>query len=261
LRAIGLAKIEMDAFGGRLVARGGHVEPLERIGLFPGARFVKILGGVGELRGELRDEVGSDFVAAGANRGTDRCKEMRGLAAVFITHAADRFFGDASESSLPTRMNRGDGAFFRVDEKNRNAVSGLDGEEQAGCVGGRSVTFARAGWHGSEGIEQGRVDLLEWREGQIVRTKSSLKLLAVGVYVFRRIPFHETKIEQSFTVERAEATDTRAEAVNEPGQFGERSKLEDLQATRSAKGPRRRDFAGFRCARERVTRAAFWLRR
>ena len=53
------------------MARGHHVEPLEWIGFFAGARLVEEIGGVRELRGELGDEFGADFVAARADARAD----------------------------------------------------------------------------------------------------------------------------------------------------------------------------------------------
>ena len=76
LRAIGLAEIEVDMFGGRLVAGRLHVEPLERIGFFAGAGFIEIVRGIGKLRGEFGDEVGGNFVAAGADGRTDCGEEI-----------------------------------------------------------------------------------------------------------------------------------------------------------------------------------------
>jgi len=71
LGAIGFGEIEADVFGWRLVAGGHHVEPLERIGFFAGARLVEEIGGVGKLGCELNDEFGADFVAAGADGRAD----------------------------------------------------------------------------------------------------------------------------------------------------------------------------------------------
>src|SRR5262249_35030280 len=41
LGTIGLAKIQHDALGRRLMARRGHVEPLQGVGLVAGAQFVE----------------------------------------------------------------------------------------------------------------------------------------------------------------------------------------------------------------------------
>ena len=71
LEAIGFAEVEEDVFRRRLVAGRGHVEPLKRIRLVAGAKLVEIGRGVGELREELRGDLGADFVAARADAGAD----------------------------------------------------------------------------------------------------------------------------------------------------------------------------------------------
>jgi hypothetical protein len=145
LRAVGFAEIEADIFRRRLMARRLHVEPLERIGFFAGARFVEIAGGIRKLCGEFGDEIGRDFVAAGANGGADRREEIGGLAAKFELHAADGFLGDADEGAAPTSVNGGDRAFFRIDKEYRHAIGGLDAEQETGAVCGGSIAFAGAG--------------------------------------------------------------------------------------------------------------------
>ena len=142
LRVVGFAQIEMDVFGGWLVAGGLHVEPLEWIGFFTGAGFIEVVGGIGELHCEFGDEVGGDFVATRTDGRADGSEEIFGIAAVFESHAANRFLGDTAESAPPAGMNGGDRAFFRIDEENGHAIGGLDGKEQAGLICSGSVTFA-----------------------------------------------------------------------------------------------------------------------
>jgi len=217
LGAIGFAKVEMDVFRGRLVAGRLHVEPLERIGLFAGAGLVEVVCGIGELRGEFGDEVGGDFVAAGADRGADGSQKIGGLAAEFELHAADGFLGDTRESAAPAGVDGGNGSFFRIDEKNRHAIGGLDGEEQAGSVCGRSVAFASIGWGFRENANHVRVNLLQRNEVEIVGTERGLKATAVFEHVFAGVPFHEAEIEHFFGFERADAAGASAKAVDEPG--------------------------------------------
>jgi len=76
LRAVGFAKVEANVFGRRLVAGRHHVEPLQRIGFFARADFVKIFLGIGELRSESRNEFGADFVTAAADCGTESRKNV-----------------------------------------------------------------------------------------------------------------------------------------------------------------------------------------
>ena len=69
--AIGFGETEVDVFRWRLMSGWHHVEPLEGVGLFARARLVEIVICVCELRFELDDQLGADFVAAGADAGTD----------------------------------------------------------------------------------------------------------------------------------------------------------------------------------------------
>ena len=150
----------MNVFGGRLVAGRLHVEPLEWIGLFAGAGLVEIVRGIGELGGEFSDEVGGDFVAARADGRTDGNEEMFGIAAIFELHAANCLLGDAGESAAPAGVNGSDRAFFWIDEENRHAIGGLDGEEQAGLICNGGVTSANIRRCARDNAENVRVDLL-----------------------------------------------------------------------------------------------------
>ena len=71
LRAVGLAEIEANVSGGRLVARRGHIEPLERVGFFSGASLVEPVVSIVKLGAELSDELGPDFVAAATDGRTE----------------------------------------------------------------------------------------------------------------------------------------------------------------------------------------------
>ncbi len=191
LRAVGFGKIEVDIERRGLVARGRHAEPLQRIRLIARSRLIEIAGGIGELRGEFGDEFRADFVTAGADGGAESGEEIGGLAAKFEAQAADGFFGDAGERALPTRMNRGDGAFFGINEKDRNAIGGLHGEEQAGAIGGGGVALACVTGRRGEEVDHVGVDLLERREREIFSAERGLQEAAVLGDIFARVPFHE----------------------------------------------------------------------
>ena len=137
-----------------------HVEPLERIGLFAGARFVEIFDGIGKLGGELGHEVGGDFVGAWSDGRADCGQEISGLAAEFKLHPADGFLSDAGEGAAPTGVNGGDRALFRIDKEYRHAIGGLDGKEQAGAVGDGGVAFGGTGGWLRENANHVRMDLL-----------------------------------------------------------------------------------------------------
>ena len=58
----------------------------------------------------------------------------------------DGFFEDAGERAAPAGVNGGNGAVFGINEENRDAIGGLDGEEKAGSSCKRGVAFAEFFW-------------------------------------------------------------------------------------------------------------------
>lgn len=129
LGAIGFLQIEEDILGGRLVAGGHHVEPLERVGLVSGAEVVKPIGSVWELGLELKGHFRADLIAAAADGRADGGQQVRGLRGEVHLHLADGFYHDAPEYAAPASMNGGHGAAFWIDEKNGDAVGGLNAQE------------------------------------------------------------------------------------------------------------------------------------
>ncbi len=167
LRAIGFAEVEEDVFGRGLVAWGHHVEPLDGIGLVAGAEFVEPFGGFGKLREKLGGDFGADFVATAADGGADGSEEVGGLGFELHLHLADSFDEDAGEGATPAGMDGGDGALFRVDEEDRDAVRGLDAEEEARTVGGGSIALANFGGGSIEEMNDVGVDLLQGDEFEV----------------------------------------------------------------------------------------------
>jgi hypothetical protein len=147
LRAGRGAKIEADILGRGLMARWGHVEPLKGVGLVAGANFVEPFGGVRELRVESLRDFCANLVATAADGGANRGDEVFRAGAELHAHAADGFLGDALEGAAPAGVSSGDGVATVVGQKNRDAISGLDREEEARLIGERSIPAA--GLHGS----------------------------------------------------------------------------------------------------------------
>jgi len=239
LRAVGFGKIEVDIARRGLMTRWRHTEPLQRVGLIAGARFIEILGGVRELRGEFGDEFRSHFVAARADGGAERGKEIGRPAAEFEAHPAYGLFGDAGERALPTRMDGGDSAFLGIHEKDRNAIGRLHGEKQAWAIRYGGVAFARAGGGGGEKMNHVGMDLFELGEGEILGAECGLQEAAVFGDIFARVPFHETEIQNLPATELADAAGSRAESVDEPGKFAQGRELQDLHAAGTAQNPER----------------------
>ncbi len=219
LGAIGFAKVEQNVFGRGLVAGGHHVHPLDGIRLIAGAEFVEPFGGFGKLRLKLGGNFSADFVAAAADGRADGGKEAGGLAAELHLHLADGFDNDALEGAAPTGMDGSDGARFRVDEEDRDAISGLYSEKQTGTVRGRSIAATGFGGRGVEDMDYVGVDLFQRDELEIGCAEGGLEPVAVFDDVFFGVPFGETEVKHLFTVEGADAAGFGAEAVDEPGEF------------------------------------------
>jgi hypothetical protein len=152
LGAVDLPKIEEDILGGRLVARRHPAEPLERVGLIAGAKFVEPFGSVGKLGEEGGGDLGANFVATAADSGAQGGEQIRGSGAKLHVHAADGFHGDALQSATPSSVNGGHGALLGIDEKNRDAIGGLDAEKKARLVGDGGVAAAEFGRGGLENV-------------------------------------------------------------------------------------------------------------
>ena len=228
LGAIGFAEIEVHVFGRGLVAGRPHVEPLEGIGFFTRAGLVEVVGGIGELGGEVGDKVGGDFIAARTDGRTDGSEKLGWDAAKFELHAANGFLGNTGESAAPAGVNAGDSTILGIDDDNGNAIGGLDGEEKTGPIGGGGIAFAGIRWSLKKSVDHVRVKLFEGNETEIGGTEGGLKFAAILENVFARIPFHETEVEDFFINEGTDAAETGAEPVHEPRQSSKRREFEDL---------------------------------
>jgi len=237
LRAIGFAEIEEDVLGRRLVAGGHHVQPLDGIGLVTGAEFVEPLGGFGELGKKLSGNFGADFVAAATDGGADGGKQIARPGLELHLQLADGFDDDALERAAPAGMNGGDGALFGIDEENRNAVSGLDAQEQTAAVGNGSIALTRLGRCDVEKVDDVGMDLFQRNELEIGCAEGGLEAAAIFEDVLFGIPVREAEIESLFAVLIAEPARFGAEAVDEPGESCKGGDLEDLHAARVTLGP------------------------
>jgi hypothetical protein len=135
LGTVGFAEVEANVFWRRLVTRGHHVEPLEGIGLFAGAGLVEPVGGIGKLRSELSHKLGTNLIAAPADRRTKGGEEIGGVRAEAHLKLADGFLSNARESATPTGVDSGDSAMLGVRDKDGDAVGSLDAEEDPRSVG------------------------------------------------------------------------------------------------------------------------------
>ena len=219
LGAIGFAEVEEDVFGRGLMARRLHIQPLNGIGLVTSAEFVEPLGGIGELGKKLGGDFGADFVAAATDGWADGGKQIARLGFEMHLQLADGFDDDAPEGTAPAGMNGGDGALFGIDEENRNAVSGLDAQEEARTVGDGGIALTGLGRCDVEKVDDVGMDLFQADEFEMGRTDGGLEAAAVFEDVVLGVPFGEAEIENSFAALTADTAGLGAEAVDEPAEF------------------------------------------
>ena len=125
-------------------------------------------------------------------------------------------------------MDGGSGAFFGIDEEDRDAVGSLDAEEEAGSVGDRGVAFAGLFGGGGERPDDCGVDLLEIDEREFLSAEGGLEFFAVFEDVFASVPVGEAEVEDLLSVEIGDAAGGGAETVEEPGKFFEGVEFEDF---------------------------------
>ncbi len=125
-------------------------------------------------------------------------------------------------------MDGGNGAFFRIDEEDGDAVGSLDAEEEAGSAGDRGVAFAGLFGGGSERPDDGRMNLLKIDQREFLSAEGGLEFLAVFEDVFAGVPFGEAEVEDGVTVEIGDAAWGSAETVEKPGEFCEGVEFEDF---------------------------------
>ncbi len=176
----------------------------------------------------MRDEFGADFVAAGADAWADGGEKVGRIRMEAGVQFADGFFEDTGERTAPARMDGGDGAFFGIDEEDRDTVGGLDSEQETGSFCERGVTLAGLARGRFEGPDDSGVDLFEDDERGFLRAEGGLEFFTIFEDVFARVPVGEAEVEDFFPVKLRDAAGGCTEAVDEPGKFGEGFKLEKL---------------------------------
>src|SRR5258708_284442 len=127
--------------------------------------------------------------------------------------------GGDGPGAAPASVNGGDGALFRIDEENRDAIGGLDAQEEAGTVRGGGIAGARFGRRGVEKMDDVGMDLFQRDELEVRCAEGGLEAAAVLEDVFCAIPFGKTEIENFIAVQEADAAGAGGEAVDAPGKF------------------------------------------
>jgi hypothetical protein len=182
---------------------------------------------IGELRLKLDGDFRADFVAAAANRRANGGEHVAGLRAELHLHSTEGFYNDALERPAPSSMNGGNRALFRIDKKNRDAVRGLDSQKQGWTMGRGGITATRLCRRRLDHLNDIRMDLFQCHKLQVVRAECRLKAAAIFKNVFPAIPFRKTKVQNFSAVQLADASEPRAEAMDEPRKIGECRNLQD----------------------------------
>jgi len=219
------------------MARGPHIEPLQRIGLVTRAGFVEVFRGVGELGGELRDQLGPNLVAARADRRTNCGQQIRRAAGEFPLHGTDGFLCDASESAPPSRVDCGDRALSWIDKEDWHAIRGLNGEQESRARGGGSIADAGRIGSGVENLNGVGVNLLESDQAERFAGDTILKSGAVFRDVIAGIPVGKTQIQNILPIQRADSPFAAAETMNQPREFSERREPKNAKTVRGFQGP------------------------
>jgi hypothetical protein len=211
------------------VAGRPHIEPLQGIGLIAGARFVEVFRGIGKLGRELRDQLGTNFIAARADRWTDCGQQVRRATGEFPLHGTDGFLRDAGESAAPSRVNCSDRALPWIDKKNRDAIGGLNGQQKTRERSGRGIADRSRIRGGVENLNGVRVNLLESDQGERFAADTILKCGAVFSYVFASVPIGKTQIQNILAIQRADSSFAGAETMNQPREFSEGHELQNAK--------------------------------
>ena len=146
LATIRFDEIEMHRGPNRRVPRSTlrqkehRVLRAHRIGI---KHLAKQLARIAELRFKLRAHLFSNPVATLANSGTDRRDQVLRLATEFKPHSTHSQFHDPLDGPPPTRMKATHHSAPLIGNKDRDAVSGLDGNQQSGSCRDRSIRLSR----------------------------------------------------------------------------------------------------------------------
>jgi hypothetical protein len=230
LSAIGFFQIKQDIFRRALMARWHHVEPLDGIGFVTGAELIKPFGRIGKLRLKLDGDFGADFVAAAADGRADGGEQVSRIGSELHLHFPDGFDDDAGKRAAPSGVNGSHRALLGINEEDGNAISGLYAEEQSRAIRSGGIAPAWLGGSGVQKMDDVGMDLLERNEFEVGRAEGGLEAAAVFEDILASVPIGEAEVQHFLAIQRGDAAGAGAEAVDQPGNFGERGYLQDFNA-------------------------------
>jgi len=200
-----------------------------------------------ELGGEFPGDFVANFVAAPADAGAERDKNVFRTRAELHAHAPQRFLGDAFESSAPPSVDRGDSAGSIVGQKNGDAIGSLNGEQETWFASQECVALQ---WIRMsflvprDQVNDIRMNLTQCHHAHFARADRFRESSAVFSHILARMPIGEAEIQYWFVffvcarrAKLADSTQTRAEAMNEPLQLRQARGLEDAKIVDAANLP------------------------
>ncbi len=144
--AIGFDQIEKYFFRQNTVAGGAGSEKQHGIFFAYGIRLFDVtekVFRVGELRLEFLAQLFAYFITTAVNTGADGGLNIARRSAEVAAHFSQTFFDDALERSAPACMKHSDRMTLSIDQNNRQAVGGLNAENQAGSRRDQSIACER----------------------------------------------------------------------------------------------------------------------
>jgi len=158
--------------------------------------------GVCELCGEFLHHFVADFIATSANAGPQRGDHVPRARAKFHLHAAQGFFGNALRSAAPAGVNRGNNFLFCVGKQDRNAIRGLNGQQDAGLASDQSVAwqglFALWQFRGANHVHDVGMNLAQGNYAHFTGAQRSEESSAILQHAVAPIPVRESEVQDFF---------------------------------------------------------------
>lgn len=221
----------LSVSGRPLVQEQQGISIVEGIGI---KHLHKQLCRIGELRLKLCAHLFTNRVATLPNARSDGGFEVAGNAAEVAPHLPNSLLYDSCDRASPARVKGADGLPPGIDHQHRNAIGGLDGQQQARGVGDQTITGERLTERPIDPVYDGGVNLLHLKQGpgmsvRAQRTHFAKKQPAIVIDVFSRVVRCETEIQGAAAITCGGAAETRAEAVDQPWQGLEIRRAQDFE--------------------------------
>jgi len=149
---------------------------------------------------------------------TDHCFNISGQRTEPTAHFAHSFFHNALHRTAPTRMEHSHGSQLGVDEYDRQAVSRLDGEENAAYASDEAIAYQRFFRQLSHAVDEVGMDLAQGDKRPWLLTADGAELgqenRPVAFDCAARVLLGESQIEGLPAINAGKPAGSRAESMN-----------------------------------------------